>query len=434
MAGYVQVSPPEFCPDDDHKAWLVEGKFLPWPKDDKDAIEKKLGVAKYKQNCDTSDTLRFTQTKEPPCTTIFVDGCGVTHSVTIKDADSTVQLTIPLPDETFTRHINTYKQIVWQFDNGGDDPSSTPGTRSCTPPGSTLAECTFKYQPGSILHNHGIRIRVQAYSLGERSDKHTDQEKAFWEGDVLKEAAPFLHKYFKLVKEHALETAAEAQKTLTSRVMDPSEADPYKSLGKMMKVAQKLQEEQQRKKIALNEELGPVILKAFTHHDKTGTHVLDREEAATFFSHIVDEQGAFQEASAAVLQGQAVQEMTKAMMDMTKMMGGKVDKKAEKAKADAMVHEMLEATRELVEKAMVEYKNDKQAKDATAFKVLDISGEGTLKSEEVVVAMTQGSAKNVEFMTAIGFGPDLAMQAMKGNSGIAMQGMMGATGPDCPTQ
>merc|ERR1712129_81234 len=132
--------------------------------------------------------------------------------------------------------MGTYKQIVWKFDNGGTPTEE----RSVTPAGSTLADCTFSYQPGSALHDHGIRIKVRSFGLADKSSNNSDQEKAFWEVVVLGEAAPYLHWYYKVVQQRQLEMTNYAMNIMQGMIKDDGDAGEDKMRELMEKLGEML--------------------------------------------------------------------------------------------------------------------------------------------------------------------------------------------------
>ena len=71
-----------------------------------------------------------------------------------------------------------------------------------------------------------------------------------------------------------------------------------------------------------------------------------------------------------------------------------------KKEAKKKVAEMRQVFRKLTE----EYKANKSAMDAAAFKVLDVSGDGKLQEEEVLNALMLGTPQNKKLQAALGFG------------------------------
>ena len=124
-----------------HSAFLIECTPLAWPST-KAEMQAKLGGATFKQTQSQTDTLYFSpKSAELPLTTTFLDGIGVTHTVTLTTKEDEVHVLVPLPSKTFTRHINTYQSIEWQFNSSSGDGKG----RTSITPGPTLAECIFTY-------------------------------------------------------------------------------------------------------------------------------------------------------------------------------------------------------------------------------------------------------------------------------------------------
>merc|ERR1740121_3506387 len=63
----------------------------------------------------------------------------------------------------------------------------------------------------------------------------------------------------------------------------------------------------------------------------------------------------------------------------------------------------IDAAKQKTADALEEYKANKAERDAAAFKIVDVSGDGTLQKGEFLEAFTLGSAKNEEVMKALGF-------------------------------
>ena len=90
--------------------------------------------------------------------------------------------------------------------------------------------------------------------------------------------------------------------------------------------------------------------------------------------------------------------------------GSRVDPVSEaKKEAKKKVAEMRQVFRKLTE----EYKANKAAMDAAAFKVLDVSGDGKLQEEEVLNALMLGTPQNKKLQAALGFGEEKVDQIMQ---------------------
>merc|ERR1712185_619763 len=96
----------------------------------------------------------------------------------------------------------------------------------------------------------------------------------------------------------------------------------------------------------------------------------------------------------------------KQMMDMGKQMMGDMPEDQKKAMDEQVKAQVAEAVKEVhaqVEKMSNEYKANKAAKDAEAFKVCDKDGNGTLELNEVIEILMPETEKNVAFQKALGF-------------------------------
>merc|ERR1712224_673376 len=83
-------------------------------------------------------------------------------------------------------------------------------------------------------------------------------------------------------------------------------------------------------------------------------------------------------------------------------------KKQIEAKIDETVKKI-----EVVNKKQVEdYKANKAERDAEAFKVCDVSGDGTLQLDEVIAILTPESPKMIAFMSALGINPEASQETV----------------------
>jgi len=122
---------------------------------------------------------------------------------------------------------------------------------------------------------------------------------------------------------------------------------------------------------ALNGKLFPLIVDAFKRHDKDGDHLLNKQEAEVLFSHIVSERVGF----------------------FSTLTGLLVKNNYDRAQVSEMVSN---------------YKKNKPAIDAKAFKVLlDGDQDGYLQMHQVITALSLDTKKHREFMRAFGFDGDL---------------------------
>merc|ERR1712232_248973 len=113
---------------------------------------------------------------------------------------------------------------------------------------------------------------------------------------------------------------------------------------------------------------------------KTG--VLDKDEAATFFGHLVSEE--------------------KVPADQ---------RESVKAQIQTQIEEAKKQVNEMADGKAAEYAKDKKAKDDAAFKIIDTSGDGSIQKDEFIAALDPSNKKNDAFMKALGFDVDMATGA-----------------------
>ena len=78
-----------------YSAYLIEGTPLAWPST-KAEMQAKLGGETFKQTQSQTDTLYFSpKSAELPLTTTFLDGIGVTHTVTLTTKGDEVHVLVP---------------------------------------------------------------------------------------------------------------------------------------------------------------------------------------------------------------------------------------------------------------------------------------------------------------------------------------------------
>eukprot|EP00747_Dinoflagellata_sp_TGD_P164624 gnl/TRDRNA2_/TRDRNA2_184812_c0_seq1.p1 gnl/TRDRNA2_/TRDRNA2_184812_c0~~gnl/TRDRNA2_/TRDRNA2_184812_c0_seq1.p1 ORF type:complete len:291 (+),score=69.95 gnl/TRDRNA2_/TRDRNA2_184812_c0_seq1:53-925(+) len=189
------------------------------------------------------------------------------------------------------------------------------------------------------------------------------------------EDAPYLAEYYDAVAKDAKKQVEAMQ----SFLMDDSEYDEDKAAKALMR------------------EVRPLIKASFDRHDKDNGGTLSKEEAAKFFSNVVAEQGAFAEMAAAVT--------VKSSMSMVMQYLAGMSPEAKAAKQKEMnenFKEKVDAITDKVAKMVINYKLNKAANDAKAFKVMDQSGDGTLDFRDFLDALEPGGSKNVAFLEALG--------------------------------
>lgn len=201
--------------------------------------------------------------------------------------------------------------------------------------------------------------------------------------------APYLTQFYRMVSKELDEVVPTQEKAIKKLVESGAETEMAKKKEKM------------EAKIA--KEGKPILEKSFNHHDTKQTGVLDKEEAAVFFKHVVEKQGPLMENT---FKQMMVFSIKVALVAMKEMFGGELPEgMREKVEADLepKVEELRTVIRELVE----DYDKNKAELNAAAFKVMDTNGDGTLQKTEFLAAMMPGGPKNQEFLEALGFNEQL---------------------------
>jgi hypothetical protein len=139
----------------------------------------------------------------------------------------------------------------------------------------------------------------------------------------------------------------------------------------------------------LHETLKPVIEKAFKQHDTNDTNVLDKEEAATFWDQLMDEQS--------VLAQDLWHMRVVHKIDVDYTMRG-----IHAVTGGEDVARMDRQNKEFVKKMLDEYKAKKVERNAAAFKIVDVNGDGTLQLSELTGALLPGSEKHKQLMQTLG--------------------------------
>lgn len=206
----------------------------------------------------------------------------------------------------------------------------------------------------------------------------SDADKAKLMGALGLEEAPYLSQAFKVL--------ADGMRKMMEVGFSDEEPNPeqiQKDMEAMMGSAREL------------------MAKSFDHHDKSGDGVLGKEEAAAFFKHLLDENGDLMMNMQEFAVKQSMEAMAKAFAEQGDM--------PEDVKADMIAEikksckEQLDGSKQEIAAAMVEYKANKEERDAAAFAVVDTAGDGTLNKEEFLEAFTFGSEKQAEVFKALGF-------------------------------
>lgn len=219
------------------------------------------------------------------------------------------------------------------------------------------------------------------------------------------EAAPYLHEYFQVVKEHT----TKAQEQNMSLMFDPKVR------------LEAVQEKAAELKAEMIEKTTPILERSFDHHDTKKNGVLDAEEAAVFFSHLVAEQGEFLNVTGALTIKKAIDQM---LPMINSMPVEDADREAFKAEMEVQSKDAIDMITAKMNDAAEEYKANKAERDAAMFKVIDVNGDGTLQKGEFTSVFSD-EAKMKEMVKTMGFDSDKigaeAMQTMQAKMQAKMQ-------------
>lgn len=230
--------------------------------------------------------------------------------------------------------------------------------------------------------------------------------------------APYIHQYFvELQKctEKAIKQAMDDPMAMIALAFDPAKV--------------KEMEETKKKDI---EKLIPLIEKSFDNHDKNRSGTLDKAESALFFKHFVSENTEFNKAIAEMAALKGFEMSMKMMKQMAALMGGGyTDMKKE---AEKEVRVQIAEMKKQIDGMAKDYADNKEARDAAAFKVIDVNGDGQIQRREFVPALTPETPHNMEFLKALGFDAATAARSMQSpDAGFQLGGPPGAD-PECVQQ
>jgi hypothetical protein len=227
-------------------------------------------------------------------------------------------------------------------------------------------------------------------------------------------AAPYLCKYYNAVEAYAKDEMKRAFDMVDGGnlfdMMDPVKMN-------------KMQEEAAQREKKFKEETTGLLEKSFEFHDKNAELGLDQTESKAFFSHLVDLSSGFEKAIAAWSCKVGIEKGMKAMQAMASMMGGgSVTAEQKKAMKDAAAKNVKDF-HEKIDKAVAEYKKDKDNRDKKAFELLDVNKDGKLLKNEFLAAFDVDGSKNSALIDALGL-----------NCGEMKQPDMQMPMGDCPMQ
>jgi len=164
---------------------------------------------------------------------------------------------------------------------------------------------------------------------------------------------------------------------------------------------------------AFHAELKTLIEKAFKAHDTSGDKLLCKEEAEKFFANCAAEQALMAEAMMKMalcvgFRAEMKPNIEAGMVDASDMEAFKATMKANCAQA-------LEGMKATKQQLMDGYNADKAGRNAAAFKVADVNGDGTLSLDEAISLLTPGQPHFEAFCEALGF-PGMNIEAMTGQA------------------
>eukprot|EP00416_Gambierdiscus_australes_P021413 CAMPEP_0171068474 /NCGR_PEP_ID=MMETSP0766_2-20121228/8583_1 /TAXON_ID=439317 /ORGANISM="Gambierdiscus australes, Strain CAWD 149" /LENGTH=358 /DNA_ID=CAMNT_0011524791 /DNA_START=104 /DNA_END=1180 /DNA_ORIENTATION=- len=142
-----------------------------------EVIEAAVGMgnkdlARYVRRTDCESVFYFAGTSGPLELT-FTDGLGIEHRVKLsgRSGKERAKLVFPIRSDVFRQRFQQVRGIEWH----GDGVTRRTGVD----PRSTIAQCSFVYEPRSLLHSHGIRIHITSFELevGEGSMSQNDTQK-----------------------------------------------------------------------------------------------------------------------------------------------------------------------------------------------------------------------------------------------------------------
>merc|ERR1711937_626393 len=82
------------------------------------------------------------------------------------------------------------------------------------------------------------------------------------------------------------------------------------------------------------------------------------------------------------------------------------DKEGLKAYMKGQAEEALEKAKTMIKTMEQGYLENKEERNAAAFKITDTNGDGTLSLSEAIAVLTPGEEKNKQFMQALGYIPE----------------------------
>eukprot|EP00746_Dinoflagellata_sp_MGD_P163225 gnl/MRDRNA2_/MRDRNA2_91153_c0_seq1.p1 gnl/MRDRNA2_/MRDRNA2_91153_c0~~gnl/MRDRNA2_/MRDRNA2_91153_c0_seq1.p1 ORF type:complete len:307 (+),score=90.99 gnl/MRDRNA2_/MRDRNA2_91153_c0_seq1:104-1024(+) len=232
--------------------------------------------------------------------------------------------------------------------------------------------------------NEKLKKEVIADALGDIVVKIDEEYKG---------PAPYLHEYHMKCIAKFDELMAKGVEYMIAVGTDPE-----------VQAAHKKEEE------AHHAVLKELIEKSFKLHDKNSDDVLDPEEAAVFFEHFCAESALMIEATSKLAIRRKYQFAIESSVD-TYGAEKCEDKEGLKAHMKAGAEAALERAKTTIKTIEQGYLENKEERNAAAFKITDTNGDGTLSLAEAIAVLTPGGEKNKQFMQALGYIPEQPLQS-----------------------
>lgn len=195
-------------------------------------------------------------------------------------------------------------------------------------------------------------------------------------------SAPFLDEYFAKAQARTEKLIADQEK-LMAIAMAPE-------------AQQKLKDDS---KEWFQTEAKPLLEKSFKHHDTRENDLLDKEEAAAFFQHLISAETKLAKAMSAL----SIEAGIKMSMAMLENMLSAEERKEVQPQIEEQMKVAVEAAKKAVQEKEDAYIANKDKHDAMAFKVLDVNNDGTLQLSEFLAAFEPETERNAQLHLALGF-------------------------------
>jgi len=151
----------------------------------------------------------------------------------------------------------------------------------------------------------------------------------------------------------------------------------------------------------IQEEFGKLMEKSFDHHDTKGAGVLDAEDAAVFFKNMV---GADSASTENVVELSIKFTMNKWIDELKATPQEDLDDETKASvieEARQAIRDTVAQQKEETEQKLKDYRANAEERNAAAFKILDVNGDGTLQKSEFLSAMKHGSKQFDKFMAVL---------------------------------